>query len=117
MHQHQQEHEMSLTITKTREMLYRAHCWGSEYILNDVTCWHVIDAATGEMVAGGFDKGSNATPGRPILRRRKDAAAFVAGYNAYLAGQPMRYSDGDDDQRIHFSDGYLAAMQKNQQGA
>lgn len=103
----------NLEITKTNEMLYRSHCWGSEYILNNIACWHVVDSTTKEVIEGGADKGNNAMPGRPTLPRKKDAAAFIEGYNAYAQGKSMRRNIGDEGQRTNFENGYLTAMQES----
>lgn len=77
----------NLTIEKTREYVWRVNVRFGHADHNFITCWHVVDADSGERLIGGHSRGCNNLSGHPFVRRRKDAQAFILGYQAAEAGR------------------------------
>lgn len=77
----------NLEITKTREYVWCLRNFRQDAGFTHITCWHVIDADTGEMVVGGHRRGSNSQSGKAYIPRKKDAKAFIEGYHAAENGE------------------------------
>lgn len=95
-------------IRKTTEYVWRYQITGAGH--NYITCWHVYDAQTGEMVVGGHRSGNNQRSGEAEIGRRKDAKAFIAGYEAAAAGEEgiqfnEKYTIADVDRSVHVTHG------------
>jgi len=56
--------------------------------------WSVVDADNGDILAGGLNHGNNIRSGRALINRKRDAQAFVDGYNAAFT------DDGEVDPRF-----------------
>ena len=82
-------------MTEQRELVVKKHVvnmWrvstGARTVcIKPVACWFVVDHNTGEIVKGGYDLGHEDHSGASYIPRRKDAKAFIDGYNAqFLVG-------------------------------
>ena len=86
---------MNLTITKTREYVWRVVNFGNDAHMASITAWNIVDANTGTIVFGGVTQGNNTKSGVAELPRRKDALAVIEGYQAQ-PGEANPYSRVDD---------------------
>ena len=85
--------QRKLKIEKTREYVWRVFHFGSGAHHNWITCWHVVDADTGERLTGGYSQGNNTRSGYAEIERKKDAKAFIDGYEAATRGE-VNYTSG-----------------------
>ena len=81
-------------ITKTREYVWRINKSFSYEEMAYITCWHVSDTETGNLVIGGHVGGNNHTSGYAEIQRKKDAQAFIDGYAAAERGDPIQFKNG-----------------------
>lgn len=117
----------TLNIEKAKAYIWRLSCFRAHSHFAWVEGWNVVDAATGEVVYGGFRSGSNVESGCAYVERKKDAVAFVAGYQAAIdnpflvggnrcgrfvhwEGNPYNGAGkGDERQRRAFDSGAITA--------
>ncbi|PSV00343.1 hypothetical protein [Photobacterium kishitanii] len=72
----------NLVAIKKEAYVWRVHSLGMGATLNHIPCWYVVDKDTDEVLAGGYKSGHNCQSGNADIPRRKDARAFIDGYNA-----------------------------------
>ncbi len=72
----------NLVAKKKEAYVWRVNSLGMGEHFNHIPCWYVVDKDTDEVISGGYNSGSNYQSGSANIPRRKDAKAFIDGYNA-----------------------------------
>lgn len=90
------ENAEPLIIIKTRHYVWRKNLGGAHH--GWMEAWNVTDAS-GNMLAGGYEGGSNVKSGRATLARKSWAKAFIEGWRAFREGRLTE----EQAQAVHLS--------------
>ncbi len=72
----------NLIIVKKPAYVWRVNSLGMGEHFAHIPCWYVVDADTNEIIEGGYRSGNNYQSGSAYMPRKKEAKAFIDGYNA-----------------------------------
>jgi len=81
--------ELKLSVVKKEAYVWGLSNFGQHEHHRHIPCWYVINSETQEVLTGGFSRGNNTRSGKADIPRRKDAKAWMEGYQAALAGKAL----------------------------
>ena len=69
----------ALKIENREARIYKSYCWNAYFEAAYSPCWYVLDAE-GNVLEGGFGRGSNCRPGYVTFATRREAKAWALGH-------------------------------------
>lgn len=73
---------MKAVVRKDFDRIYKSYCWNAHFDAVTVVAWNVVNAETGEVIERAVaNRGANNRAGYMRFARKKNAAAWAAGFN------------------------------------
>lgn len=104
---------MRAKIEKTRDYVWKSYCFGSHYAYAWANGWKIVEETSGKVLESSVSYGGcNVRAAVMRFTRRKDAAAWVAGFN----GEPC-LETYDSEQRSEWREGVYSREHEEKRAA
>jgi len=98
---------MNLVIEKRQDYIWKCYNFGHDYNMDFQTSWYVVDTDTNTVMDGGCHSGNNTKSGHVLNERKKDAKAWLDGFNAFMVDNSIiteeRIERTSDDGHVYYN--------------